>query len=476
MTSERYAWKEIPGLLARRCCAGGSCALPPGRRLLDLGAAGAISAERCATAAPTSRASSRTRRCRPTAARATTTGARPTPSRPEPGTTPFDVVVCADVLEHLPRPEELLARIRAWLAPGGHLFVSLPNVANVTVRAGLLLGRFPYAEKGILDRTHLRFYTRKSARRLLEEAGFRVRSRSPPPRCPTSSPSRPWAARPLSGPVRAFASGTAKLWPTLFGYQFVLEAAAMTASLVIPAYNESRRIEHCVREVASWVRGAAGRARLGGHPRRRRLDRRNGEESGGARVSRKARAPGGLLQSQPREGRRDPGGRPGQLRRPGADLRHRPVDASDGVDEARGRARVAPGRDRLARAAGRPRAEEAGAPPHPARQGGQRHHPPLRRAAGSSDTQCGFKLFRGDAARALFRDARIDRFAWDVEILHLARKRGLAIAEVPVLWFNSPESKVRVVRDALQTLWDVLLDPLDAPGRRGRSVDSPSLL
>ena len=75
---------------------------------------------------------------------------------------------------------------------------------------------------------------------------------------------------------------------------------------------------------------------------------------------------------------------------------------------------------------------------------------------GIQDTQCGFKLFRGEAARELFADARIDRFAWDVEILYLARRRGLAIAEVPVLWFNSPESKVRVVRDAVQTLWDVL--------------------
>jgi dolichyl-phosphate beta-glucosyltransferase len=75
---------------------------------------------------------------------------------------------------------------------------------------------------------------------------------------------------------------------------------------------------------------------------------------------------------------------------------------------------------------------------------------------GIQDTQCGFKLFRGDVARELFAAARIDRFAWDVEILYLAQRRGLAIAEVPVLWFNSPESKVRVVRDAIQTLWDVL--------------------
>ena len=75
---------------------------------------------------------------------------------------------------------------------------------------------------------------------------------------------------------------------------------------------------------------------------------------------------------------------------------------------------------------------------------------------GIGDTQCGFKLFRGDVARSLFAEARIDRFAYDVEILFLARRRGLAIAEVPVVWINSPESKVAVVRDSLRMLFDVL--------------------
>jgi dolichyl-phosphate beta-glucosyltransferase len=75
---------------------------------------------------------------------------------------------------------------------------------------------------------------------------------------------------------------------------------------------------------------------------------------------------------------------------------------------------------------------------------------------GIHDTQCGFKLFRGDVARGLFADARIDRFAYDVEILYLARRRGIAIAEVPVLWFNSPESKVAVVKDSLRMLRDLL--------------------
>jgi len=75
---------------------------------------------------------------------------------------------------------------------------------------------------------------------------------------------------------------------------------------------------------------------------------------------------------------------------------------------------------------------------------------------GIADTQCGFKLFRGDVAKSLFEDARIDGFAYDMEILHLARRREIPIAEVPVLWFHSPESKVSVWRDALPTLWDLL--------------------
>ena len=72
------------------------------------------------------------------------------------------------------------------------------------------------------------------------------------------------------------------------------------------------------------------------------------------------------------------------------------------------------------------------------------------------DTQCGFKLFTGEAARSLFHKARIDRFAYDVEILALARKSGYRIAEVPIRWTNSTASKVRPVLDSLQMLADLI--------------------
>lgn len=62
--------------------------------------------------------------------------------------------------------------------------------------------------------------------------------------------------------------------------------------------------------------------------------------------------------------------------------------------------------------------------------------------SGIRDTQCGFKLFRADAAREVFSRAVVDRFAFDVEALLLARRLGFAIAEVPVLWFNSPDTRV----------------------------------
>jgi dolichyl-phosphate beta-glucosyltransferase len=72
------------------------------------------------------------------------------------------------------------------------------------------------------------------------------------------------------------------------------------------------------------------------------------------------------------------------------------------------------------------------------------------------DTQCGFKLFSGDVARQLFREARIDRFAFDVEILALAKHNGYRILEVPVKWINAPGSKVNPVFDSMQMLCDLV--------------------
>lgn len=86
----------------------------------------------------------------------------------------FDVILYGDVLEHTSDPASILQEAHRLLKPGGQIIVSLPNVANLRVRLGLLFGNFDYAESGILDRTHLRFFTRKTARALLEQAGYTV--------------------------------------------------------------------------------------------------------------------------------------------------------------------------------------------------------------------------------------------------------------------------------------------------------------
>jgi len=72
------------------------------------------------------------------------------------------------------------------------------------------------------------------------------------------------------------------------------------------------------------------------------------------------------------------------------------------------------------------------------------------------DTQCGFKCFKRDAAVEVFKSLKICGFSFDVEILFIAEKKGIKVKEVPVLWYNSPESKVKIVRDSLKMLRDIL--------------------
>lgn len=87
---------------------------------------------------------------------------------------PFDVVLAAAVLEHLRAPGVVLRAARALLAPGGQVIVSLPNIAHWRARLALLCGRFDYQEYGLMDRTHVHFYTLKTGRELLEASGFQV--------------------------------------------------------------------------------------------------------------------------------------------------------------------------------------------------------------------------------------------------------------------------------------------------------------
>ena len=97
----------------------------------------------------------------------------PASVRFEPGH--FDLVVLSHVLEHFAEPEWVLAQCCQWLRPGGRALVALPNLRHAVVIKQLVVdGDFRYADAGILDRTHLRFYTRASALRLLAGQGLQV--------------------------------------------------------------------------------------------------------------------------------------------------------------------------------------------------------------------------------------------------------------------------------------------------------------
>lgn len=87
---------------------------------------------------------------------------------------PFDVIVFADVLEHLPDPAEVVLLAKRGLAPNGSIVASVPNVAHWFVRLDLLLGRFDYQDCGIMDATHLRWFTRKTITEFFVRCGFQV--------------------------------------------------------------------------------------------------------------------------------------------------------------------------------------------------------------------------------------------------------------------------------------------------------------
>jgi glycosyltransferase involved in cell wall biosynthesis len=90
---------------------------------------------------------------------------------------PFDAVLAADVIEHVRRPDQLLSDLHGVVAPGGSLWASIPNFAHWYPRLRVALGRFDYDRRGILDETHLRFFTRGSFERLAHGHGWKVARR-----------------------------------------------------------------------------------------------------------------------------------------------------------------------------------------------------------------------------------------------------------------------------------------------------------
>ncbi len=88
----------------------------------------------------------------------------------------YNVIVCADVLEHLKNPEYILKQLAERLTAEGRILLSIPNIAYAGAIAGLMAGEFRYRPEGILDQTHLRFFTRQSLIDFIHQHGFTIRS------------------------------------------------------------------------------------------------------------------------------------------------------------------------------------------------------------------------------------------------------------------------------------------------------------
>ncbi|MDP9194798.1 MAG: class I SAM-dependent methyltransferase [Acidobacteriota bacterium] len=134
-----------------------------------------------------------------------------------------NVIVLADVLEHLRNPAATLQLVRSALRDDGHVFISVPNIANITVRLGLLFGIFEYRDRGILDHTHLRFYTKRTIRREVENAGFRILEMGG-----SSVPIRliigKWTPEPILRFGELLLTWLTRVWRGLFAYQIILVA------------------------------------------------------------------------------------------------------------------------------------------------------------------------------------------------------------------------------------------------------------
>lgn len=154
----------------------------------------------------------------------------------------FDVVLACDVLEHLRKPEDVLHRLNEFVAPMGRLVISVPNIAYAGVVAAMRNGIFDYSDKGQLDRTHVRFFTKRSLEKVLLDCGWTPRAWEAN-RVPVECSEFAWYWSALSGEQRqALLAG----WQDFDVYQWMV--------VVTPSVDASAWELADVRSVADKLR------------------------------------------------------------------------------------------------------------------------------------------------------------------------------------------------------------------------------
>ncbi len=130
----------------------------------------------------------------------------------------FDYILMMDVLEHLRNRNELLSKVGRWLKRGGKLIISTPNIAHISIRLKLLFGDFTYTETGILDRTHVHFYTKNTLEEELYYSGWRIEQRY----VSSDFGQIPFFGRILRKLPKYFQHLVTDLFPSLLGVQWIV--------------------------------------------------------------------------------------------------------------------------------------------------------------------------------------------------------------------------------------------------------------
>ncbi len=239
-------------------------------------------------------------------------------------------------------------------------------------------------------------------------------------------------------------------------------------SVIVPAYNEAARVGACVERASTYLAAQPYRSEL--------IVVSDGSTDATARIARTAGGDRVRVVEIPVNRGKGFAVRTGVLTAAGSCLLFSDVDLSTPIQEVeRFLAAAAAGFDVVVGSRALPDSDVRVRQAWWRQSMGRTFNHLMRAVVGLEmrDTQCGFKCFRRDAAQAIFSRARIDRYAFDVELLWIAQRLELRVAELPVSWADDRQSKVHPIRDSLRMIFDLAAIRLHEARGQYREAPAP---